>query len=82
MSEEIRQGSKEIFENIFSFKRRVKRSTFWPWYLITNIATILMLGFMGGSLLQSLLGRSLPSWFISTFIVVIIILSGLFSLSS
>jgi len=74
---EALEHSDEILENIFSFKGRVKRSTFWPWYLITTIAFVLMVGFIGGTTLQSLFGSFLPDWLILTFIIVFGILFSL-----
>lgn len=61
-------------ENIFSFKGRIKRSTFWPWYVFTNpFLWTLFVGFIGGTLVHnSLLQGSAPEW-----INLIVSISGL-----
>ncbi len=43
-------SDEDIYENIFSFKGRIKRSTFWPWYL-TFFAVFFFVPFLAGSYL-------------------------------
>ena len=67
-------SDEDIYENIFSFKGRIKRSTFWPWYL-TYFVIFFVVPFFSGLYLLSFYGDNTGQGASPAFFIIFSILS-------